>query len=65
MNIYMQIGTEFKAVTNNHYSTTVLVGLMCIIDKPEILAIDEVLVSLQLRSDPDEDTDEEEQNTVV
>jgi hypothetical protein len=65
MNIYVQTGTEFKAVTDNHRSTAVLVGLMYITDKPEILAVDEVLVSLWLRSDPDESTDEEELDTVV
>ena len=63
MNICVQTGTEFKAVTDNHCSTAVLAGLTCIADKPEILAVDEVPVSLWLRSDPDED--EEEPNTVV
>lgn len=65
MNMYVQTGLEFKAITDNHCSTAVLTGLMCIADKPEILAVDEVPVSLWLRSDPDEDKDEEEQNTVV
>ena len=46
MNMYVQTGTEFKAVTDNHCSTAVLAGLMCIADKPEILAVNEVLVSL-------------------
>lgn len=65
MNMYVQTGTEFKAVADNHCSTAVLAGLMCIADKPEILAVDEVPVSLWLRSDPDDNTDEEERNTVV
>lgn len=64
-NMYVQTGFEFKAVTDNHRSTAVLAGLTCIADKPEILAVDEVPVSLWLRSDPDENTDEEERNTVV
>jgi hypothetical protein len=64
-NMYVKTGTELKAVTDNHCSTAVLAGLMCIADKPEILAVDEVPVSLWLRSDPDESTDEEERNTVV
>jgi hypothetical protein len=64
-NMYVQTGTEFKAVTDDHYSTAVLAGLMCIADKPEILAVDEVPVSLWLRSDPDESTDAEEPDTVV
>lgn len=64
-NMYVQIVFEFKAVTNNHRSTAILVGLTCIVDKPEILAVDEVPVSLQLRSDLDENTDKEERNTVV
>jgi hypothetical protein len=63
--MYVQTGTEFKAVTDNHCSTAVLTGLMCIADKPKILAVDEVPVSLWLRSDPDESTDEEEPDTVV
>jgi len=65
MNMYVKIGTEFKAVTDNRCSTAVLAGLMCIADKPEILAVNEVPVSLWLRSDPDESKDEEERNTVV
>jgi hypothetical protein len=64
-NMYVQIGFEFKAVTDNYCSTAVLAGLTYIADKPEILAVDEVLVSLWLRSDPDENTDEEGRNTVV
>jgi hypothetical protein len=65
MNMYVYTGTELKAVTDNHCSTAVLAGLVCIADKPEILAVDEVPVSLGLRSDPDESTDEEEPSTVV
>jgi hypothetical protein len=64
-NMYVQTEFEFKVVTDNHRSTAVLAGLMCIADKPEILAVDEVPVSLWLRSDPDESTDIEERNTVV
>jgi hypothetical protein len=63
--MYVQTGFEFKAVTDNHRSTAILVGLMCIADKPEILAVDEVPVLLWLRSDPDENTDKEGRNTVV
>jgi hypothetical protein len=64
-NMYVQTGIEFKVVTDDHRSTAVLAGLMCIADRPEILAVDEVPVSLWLRSDPDENTDEEERNIVV
>jgi hypothetical protein len=64
-NMYVPTGLKFKAVTDNHRSTAVLAGLTCVADKPEILAVDEVPVSLWLRSDPDESTDEEERNTVV
>lgn len=44
--MYVKIGTEFKVVTNNRYSTTILAGIICIIDKPKILTVNEVLVLL-------------------
>lgn len=42
-----------------------LAGLACIADKPEILLVKEVPVSLWLRSDPDESTNGEDHNIVV
>jgi hypothetical protein len=47
------------------YSTAVLAGLMRIINDPGILSVKVVLVSLWLRSDPDETTGEDDGNTVV
>jgi len=43
----------------------VLAGLACIADKPEILLVNEVPVSLWLRSDPDESTNGEDHDIVV
>lgn len=54
-----------KAITNSYDSTAVLEGLMRIADKPSILSVKEVPVSLWLRSDPDESTDEDNCGTVV
>lgn len=42
-----------------------LAGLTCIADNPDILSVQEVPVSLWLRSDPDECASEEDRDTVV
>lgn len=54
-----------SAITDTHGSTSVLAGLACIADKPEILSVEEVPVSLWLRSDPDESANGEDRDTVV
>jgi hypothetical protein len=43
----------------------VLAGLACIADRPDILSVEEVPVSLWLRSDPDERANGEDRDTVV
>jgi hypothetical protein len=50
---------------DNLCSTAVLAGLMRIINDPDILSVNVVLVSLWLRSNPDEATGEDEGNTVI
>lgn len=54
-----------KCSTNDPASTAVLAGLMRIADEPKILSVKEVPVSLWLRSDPDETTDDQDWNSVV
>lgn len=54
-----------SAITDTHGSTSVLAGLECIADKPEILSVEDVPVSLWLRSEPDESANGEDRDTVV
>lgn len=54
-----------SATADTHGSTAVLAGLACIADDPEILSVQEIPVSLWLRSDPDESKDGEDSTTLV